>query len=218
MTNPYDFFEYKACINLPESKDRWKACQHQFKLMNITKVEQIFAVPPPADLQVSSFTFPRGNVGANLSHAKAIIHALNQNANSALIFEDDFYVTPNHAKILQLAINDLPANWDILYLGGNPTGPMLSYSPNLYKPTSMLGAFSYTISRQFMISALDMLMDNIATKPFDALLKSSSSQYNTFSTIVPVCRTRPGPSIVRDNQHRSYEAAITKNWESHKPK
>jgi len=186
--------------------------------MNIeNQVEQVYATPPPEDINTSVMKFVRGNIGANLSHAKALTRALAQNANAALIFEDDFYVTSEHKSLLKKALADLPSDWDILYLGGNPDAPMKRYTDNLYIPTKMLGLFAYAMSRKGIATALDMLYDNMTSRPFDGLMKDSASRMKVFCPKDPICRTAPGFSIVR-GASRDYEEKITSNWEINRPK
>lgn len=217
MSNPFDFFGYKACINLPEATDRWVLCEKEFAKVAITgQVEQIFATPPPVGIEVPNLAFSRGNVGANLSHAKALFHAISSGADAALIFEDDFYVTPKCEHLLRSAIADLPSDWDILYLGGNPTGPMTRVTPNLLQSSTMMGAFSYAVSKKFMLPLLDRTFDFIIDRPFDTILSSFGKTHKIYVVDEPACRTRPGVSGVR-GAYRSYEGIITNNWKAHKP-
>lgn len=216
--NPFDFFGYKACINLPDAGARWGMCLQEFQKVGISgQVEQIWATPPPAGIEVPNLQFSRGNVGANLSHTKALIHALNSRADAALIFEDDFYVTHDCEKLLRNAINDLPDDWDVLYLGGNPTSKMTKVTPHLLKTTTMMGAFSYAVSKKFILPLLNRTFDFIIDRPFDTILSSCGSTHNTYTVYDPACRTRPGHSGVR-GAYRSYETVITNNWREFTPR
>lgn len=49
-----------------------------------------------------------------LSHIKA----LRQHSRSLLILEDDFLLTPPNKNIKDIIINDVPNDWDIIFLGG----------------------------------------------------------------------------------------------------
>jgi len=49
-----------------------------------------------------------------------------------VIFEDDC-VLINSWDVVEKAMKQLPANWDMLYLGANPNIPLTRYSMNLYK-------------------------------------------------------------------------------------
>lgn len=217
MAGPFDFFPYIACINLPTAPERWTQALSEFKKFDLTnRVEQVYANPPPVGITIPNLNFAKGNVGANCSHLKALVHALASGQRSCLIFEDDFYFT-KETNELYYAINELPDDWDVLFLGGNPTDQMTKYSPNLFKPTKMLGAFSYAVNKRFLPTLIDRAIDKLAERPFDTVLSNCCTDSNVFAVTIPICRTRPGFSGVR-GAFRSYEDAISTNWKEFSPK
>lgn len=214
---PFDFFDFVACINLPRDVDRWQACGDEFARMGIaSRVERLHATPPPAGLEIPGLRFSAGNVGANLSHAKALVHALVAGARAALVFEDDVYLADGGLDSLAGAIAQLPTDWQVLYLGGNPKGPMTRVGPQLFRASAMFGAFAYAVSGRFVPRLLDLAIDGMVAGPFDALLGGLAAEGRSFCTSRPVCGTRPGRSVVRD-EFRSYEAIIARNWERFAP-
>jgi glycosyl transferase family 25 len=56
-------------------------------------------------------------IGCALSHIKLWHKIVNENIESALIFEDDMFLTDDWNEVLQKGINDLPNDWDIFTLG-----------------------------------------------------------------------------------------------------
>jgi hypothetical protein len=214
---PFDFFDFVACINLPDATARWQACTEEFARMGITgRVEQLHATPPPAGLTIPGLRFSAGNVGANLSHVKALTHGLARRARAALVFEDDVYLTDDGLQTLAAAVGEMPEAWDVLYLGGNPKGPMARVGPHLLRVSAMFGAFAYAVEGSFIPRLLDMAFDGLFTKPFDALLGGQASTGRCLCVSRPVCGTRPGHSIVRD-AFRSYDQTIADNWARYAP-
>lgn len=64
--------------------------------------------------------------------------AIENRYNNILIFEDDVEITGTRAQV-ELAIKELPTNWDTLFLGGNIYMPATRYSESLFKLTGAVG-------------------------------------------------------------------------------
>lgn len=89
--------------------------------------------------------FP-GEVGCVLSHQLVYRRVLNENISHALILEDD--VAMNFQPIersLEEAFNELPPQWDMLYLGYQYNS-RLRYSKCLKRAQLHDGAFAYAVS------------------------------------------------------------------------
>lgn len=56
-------------------------------------------------------------IGCSLSHKKIYQDIINKKYKNALILEDDVYFTDNFYEILNNIYNDIPADYDILFLG-----------------------------------------------------------------------------------------------------
>ena len=151
--NPFDFFDRIYCIHIPNKKRR-ASIEVEFKRVGINgRVQYIHATPPPKGFTMSNMRrAPRGEFGVNLSQIKAIVHAISDGAKRPLFFEDDVIFHQNAHELLETSLKDLPDDWDILYMGGHPTGPI--FDPQAIKFSSTLakvGKFSF---RQFMAIVL----------------------------------------------------------------
>ena len=75
-----------------------------------------------------------------------------------IIFEDDVIIPNNFNNKLKLYLEQLPKNWDILFLGGNRIVGK-KYSKNLIKPTKdefgNFGSFAYLINSKNINFILD---------------------------------------------------------------
>lgn len=70
-----------------------------------------------------------GAEGCKKSHQAIIKLAMKQKLQMVQVMEDDFVITDNR---LQEAIDSLPSNFDILYLGGRPKKPLKRYNDILF--------------------------------------------------------------------------------------
>jgi GR25 family glycosyltransferase involved in LPS biosynthesis len=82
-----------------------------------------------------------GQAGCTLSHFAVLADAKKDNLKNFLVLEDDFEIYGDkvlYLENLSKSISQLPANWDMFYLGGNLTDnygvyPVSKYSENLLK-------------------------------------------------------------------------------------
>ncbi len=143
MNNVFDFFDKIYCINLDSRTDRWIKCQEKFKKLGILdKVERFSA----CKFQHPNIQFKKllGQAGCTLSHLSILKKALDNNYSNYLVLEDDFEIDETQTDFLlklNNSLNELPSDWDILYLGGNLTNeygksPIEKYSNFLYQVES----------------------------------------------------------------------------------
>lgn len=137
MNNPFDFFDKVYCINLKEREDRWQDCLKNFERYDLKNFERIEAIKVNGDIHPKR----KGQIGCALSFAKCFEQIKKNNYKKVLIFEDDFTFKYNKNQTfekLNLALQELPENWDSLFLGGtliNDYGifPIQKHSDNLLK-------------------------------------------------------------------------------------
>jgi len=156
MTNPFDFFDKIFCINLDNRKDRWEKCCDKFSLLGIKdKVERFPALTLPHLTEIDPKT--RGRAGCALSHATILRKAAELGLKNYLVLEDDFdlcYSPEECSESLRLAHQDLPEEWNILYLGGNLTDeygtfPLENFSDNLFRLKSCHCTHSFAVNSNF---------------------------------------------------------------------
>lgn len=104
----------------------------------------------------------RGAVGCALSHRKVIEDAYKNNYNRILVLEDDIYIPEpqNLENDINKAADELPDDWEMFYLGGEPThqgvkngvdgNNITLYSDNLYKGHYILCTFAYFINKNLI--------------------------------------------------------------------
>lgn len=103
-------------VNLDSRPERWKKIPPEMAKMGITDYERFSA-------------FDNGSAGSVKSH----IEVLKNVSGNLLVCEDDVCFVDQAREIFELAVNELPPDFDMLYLGGNPKIPQIRYSGYLFK-------------------------------------------------------------------------------------
>ena len=124
MKNPFDFFDKIYCINLDHRTDRWKSAQIEFDKLGIAnRVKRISAVnredvkKKHGDL-VTHLSNPKlGQLAVTESSRKCIEDAIKRGARNCITFQDDVCFRNYDADFFHEALNELPENWETLFLG-----------------------------------------------------------------------------------------------------
>lgn len=212
--NSFDFFDNIYCISLPGS-ERWHGFLQEAKKVGIEdRVNQIFVTPPPADWTASNFQF-RGEFGLWLSFMKAITHALTTQATSALIFEDDVMFVEDWQR-LNSAIQELPPNWDLLFLGGKPNAPLKKISPNLARNTgNFKRTHALSFSRAGLLKIHDFCLERVTqhrpNNVLDYITSDFAITHNGYAVAPYVCGVRPAQSDIRST-FMDDEEMIKSSW------
>lgn len=116
-------FDKAICINLDKRTDRWEQITAECIHWGIS-VERF-----------SALTGANGMQGLHLSNQK--IFRL-YSGKQLLILEDDVVFMQPPFPLMNRAIEDLPLDWDMLYLGGNAQCPQERHSTWLYRANGIL--------------------------------------------------------------------------------
>jgi len=120
-------------INLTESRARLEHSQHELARVGLTfeRLEAVDGRKMSKDelekttiWDKSAFFKPLspGEVGCYLSHIAAAEKIVRENWPHALVFEDDFRLTPHFCDIISVALKEAPKGFHILKLQGNIRG------------------------------------------------------------------------------------------------
>jgi GR25 family glycosyltransferase involved in LPS biosynthesis len=114
------FFDRICCINLDKRVDRWEKCLREFDRIGLN-VERF-----------SAFSGENPHLAFNKSQHTLLKKLVDEGAERMLVLEDD--VVFKNIDHMTAAINQLPEDWDVLYLGANVNGTHLErFSDNLFK-------------------------------------------------------------------------------------
>jgi GR25 family glycosyltransferase involved in LPS biosynthesis len=156
MSNPFSFFNKIYCINLDERKDRWDRCLVRFEKLGIKdKVERFPAVKfLIEDVRLKKMA---GQAGCTMSHFLIVNDAKLKGYKNYLVLEDDFEFydsAENTLNNLSLSLQDIPEDWDLLYLGGNLTDhygvfPIENFSKYVFKLNSCHTTHAFSVNSSF---------------------------------------------------------------------
>lgn len=124
MINQY--FEHVFCINLKRRTDRRAEAEAEFNKFGI-KVEFIDGVDGMFldDFEVNSLhegKVRKGDLGCTLSHLNVVKTAKERGYKNYFVFEDDAVFSDDFNTAFPIMYNQLPEDWQMVYLGGNHDG------------------------------------------------------------------------------------------------
>jgi glycosyl transferase family 25 len=141
-------FPYKVCINLDRRPDRWAAMLENFERFGIRSVERLAAIDGKEVILPQRFGHLRAvDYACTLSHLTAVKKARDSDAPSVLIFEDDCLFDPDFVAKFPSYAQQLPADWDMFFLGGYHFEPPVPVYSHVVKAVVTLTAHAYAVRR-----------------------------------------------------------------------
>lgn len=227
--NPFDFFDKIYCINLEEETERWNECVKESEKFNF-KIERFNAIKPT---HLSTHEL-NGRLGCAQSHCEIIKKAIEDNLETILILEDDFFFLQDREYVfskIKKCLNELPDDWDCIYLGANIVNdynpnPINLYSENLLKLNSCFSTHSIAYSKKGLakflsyFSSLEKISEELIEKyeAFDLFFaKEFLVNSNSFLCNELLVSQRDGFSFI-EKRPISYTFDLVTRLESHKAK
>lgn len=186
-----DYFDCIYVINLKRRPDRLEHIVNQFKKIN-TEFKLIEAVDGNAILtnnKVGNGWNFKGVTGCAYSHKKVYQDAIDNNYRSILVVEDDNVFTDNFINDFLFFINQVPADWDMLYFGGNHQVKNKAVNVNVEKVQHTLTTNCYAIKTDHLHILLKHLPEKTEDLkyPIDILLTHIQQNYNCYAFKPKIC-------------------------------
>ena len=130
------YFDKIYVINLDSRPDRMEKVVEKFKSIGLGNYERVSAIKTN-----------NGWEGCKASHLSIVKDAKDNNYKNFLVFEDDFILHTEFNDILTKSLDDLPDDWDMLYMGGNLSmcNSREKITENLIKVNSILTTHCYAM-------------------------------------------------------------------------
>jgi len=180
MLNQY--FDKIFCINLDSRSDRWEEAQKEF-IKHSLNVERVSAIQGSKMNLEFPVEIKEGAVGCSLSHLFVLKMAKQLGLENYLILEDDIQFDPNFLDKFEHIKNEIPSDWDMLYLGGQHYHGMnlKQISEHVFKCEYTLTTHSFAIKNTVYDLFIDKLID--VTKPCDVHFASEHKNINAYVVI-----------------------------------
>jgi glycosyl transferase, family 25 len=150
-------FPYKVCINLDRRSDRWAAMRENFERFGIRSIERLAAVDGKDIHLPEQFSHLRPvDYACTLSHLTAVKKAREMDTPSVLIFEDDCLFDPDFVAKFSEHMRQVPADWDMLFLGGYHFEPPVPVSKNIVRSVATLTAHAYAVRRSIYAEFIEL--------------------------------------------------------------
>lgn len=113
--------QQKFLINLEKRPERLAHAKAELSQYNIENVELVKAIDGnELGLKSEIKRLTPGMIGCYQTHRNIMKHCLDNNINSYVVFEDDLKLLPGFNDLFELAIAELPDDWEFVYLGATP--------------------------------------------------------------------------------------------------
>ena len=146
-------------INLPARTDRMRIAKAQFDKAGIP-MPTIFTAIDPRKMGIKGVTEDnQGIVGCYLSHYIILQEALTYGYKRIAIFEDDLLLVTDFKEKFDIAFEQVPDKWQMLYLGYyERTGQAkVQVSENITIPKNTWGTHAYMVQNE----GIKILYDNL---------------------------------------------------------
>ncbi|MBQ3332057.1 MAG: glycosyltransferase family 25 protein [Thermoguttaceae bacterium] len=212
-------------ISLPQRADRRKQFAESFASTGLDwQIETVPAIYGKAlDMPKIIGTIGPGGYGCWCSHLLVLLRAISEGWENYLLLEDDAIFTPEFKKVFTRAAQELPEDWDQLYLGfqalNQNQAKFERYSSHLLRVGDAHRAHAYMLNKRAYSVYLKHLFD-IADKPqvyhidhwFGQLhlaREEGRRVVNVFATYPQIVNQSAGKSDINgaDNQERSWSIA-----------
>ena len=160
------FIDKIIVINLDRAKERKTKLVESFNSVGVNPNDVLFLSAFDGEYLNNSFertilgksmnrTFAKGEICCTLSHITAIKIAKTLGYKNILVLEDDIELCDDFLLRIDNIGNQLPENWDQIYVGAIVSGLGDKISENIYKITTdcMMGTHSYILNN----SAYDLV-------------------------------------------------------------
>jgi GR25 family glycosyltransferase involved in LPS biosynthesis len=138
-------FSKTVCINLDRRPERWQRMQAQLARHGFDNVQRFPARDGETLAKPAGWIHTAGAYGCLLSHVEVIREAQRSNAASVLIFEDDTVLDPDFQNTFNSFSNEVPDNWDMLYLGALHKDEPVQISEHVARITKANSTYAYAL-------------------------------------------------------------------------
>lgn len=206
-------------INLAHRTDRYKSVFSECAKNNIIPI-RIEAVNGRGEFKnIAPSPLLQSHYGCTASHIKALETALQSSNDYSMIIEDDCVLLDSFREKLKTYTEQLPSDWDLLYLGGSlinkpiyQGGELINkdaaekYSENIYTAKKVLTTHACIVKNKSIPKLLEVIKSR--RDRIDVLFQEFQSRCNCFIVYPELAWQRAGHSdivgVTTNNTHLRY--------------
>lgn len=212
MSNPFGWFDHAYVLSDPRTGRLFDTMGH---LHDHGIMATSSHVRHDSALRMNNMRRNPGvEFAVNLGHIKNIVHAIACDWDRPLFLEDDVRLKPSGKDVLTIALEQLPENWSVLYLGGSPRNECKRVASHLVRVNQMSMAEAYAINGRYLLAFFEFWCDRVS-KPnamFDFILGEFAEFTDCGYCVFPVITWQPdGYSYIGEKQD-SKEMIIKRGW------
>ena len=140
-----EIFPHKVCINLNRRPERWQQMQRRFAHHGIHSIRRFPAIDGENQTIPANWRNTPGAYGCLLSHLQVVSEARLLGLPGVLIFEDDTVFDQDFANKFHHYIQQLPLDWDMLFLGALHKDEPIKVSENISRITRANSTYAYAL-------------------------------------------------------------------------
>ena len=198
-------FDGIFCLTLDRRQDRWIIAESELKLHGVSAEKYI---GKDGKQLVDQNQLPNsdgvrlraGDIGCAFSHRSMVAEAKRRGWKSVLLLEDDVEFTDDFVNKVLSSISELPANWDLLYFGGNHSIAPIKINGTIHKITHTYTTHSYAVRDTAYDLILSIFPENPKdyNKQVDVYYADIQKQCNAYCTIPHLAWQKPGFSDIQE--------------------
>ncbi len=195
------YFDHIFCINLERRPDRKKQAQDEFLKHGIINVIFVNGVDgndlqQPVVMSKDGSIPSTGDIGCSLSHLKVAKFAKERGINRYFVLEDDVQFSEKfNLGYLESFMLKVPADCDLLYLGGNHNGGFEMVNDKIAKIFETFTTHSYGVINDKSRDAIIEVLSG-ADEKVDVALASLHRRLNCYVTRPHLAYQRDGFSDI----------------------
>lgn len=171
-------FPYKVCINLERRPERWERMKERFARHGIVSVERFSAIDGLRLSVPETWPYTPGQYGCLQSHLAVLRSARENDAPNILIFEDDCIFDDEFNQKFLHYIEQVPDDWDMLFLGGRHFEEPIRISENIAKAKMTYLTHAYALKRSTYDPLIELCeLGQLAIDDYTAALQKDFNCY-----------------------------------------
>lgn len=195
-----DFIDAVYVINLPQSKQRLKRFQKNYRNFNHPNLIRFSAIDGK-DVKVNNWPGNRGSLGCRQSHINILRDARKKGYTHFIVFEDDAFIPAKFRSNLSSLLKEINNDWDMIYLyaENHPIKPDL-LSDKVLKLNNTLGTVGILYHQKCLNLVLNKVENDL--RWIDSSIADLHSKLSVYAATKSIINHYDGFSIIEQKNMR----------------